>query len=231
MVAGAVLSGAVGLAVAFGGYRLYGFLHGIKVYRDKTKSENLAAPPGLVRLLDASKGGELKFFRINDEVMGGKSISELSIGNGGSSLIFAGTINTNGGGFASCRTLGDEAPLGLSNGTTSTLLVDATGDGFLHKLTLHTADSWQMGTPSWSADFLTERDVRATHRLPLAEFIASKQGRPVRGATLDGSAVTGLGFGLSLYTADGKPNPHFGDGPFHLEVHSVKEVDGGNSGE
>ena len=34
------------------------------------------------------------------------------------------------------------------------LLVDATGDGKRHKLTLHTADSWAMSVPTWAADFV-----------------------------------------------------------------------------
>ena len=48
---------------------------------------------------------------------------------------------------------------------------------------------------------------------------------PTKGVALDASKMTGIGFSLSLYTADGKPNPQFGDGPFRLEVHGVKEVE------
>ena len=137
------------------------------------------------------------------------------------SLEFTGRINTNGGGFASCRTLGDEAPLGLSARTT-TLLVDATGDAQLWKVVLHTADSWSMRTPSWSHDFVAH-PTRTTHRLALRDFLPGRQGTLVKGLPpLDPAAVTGLGFSLSLYTADGKPNPQFGDGPFGLEVHGVR---------
>ena len=46
----------------------------------------------------------------------------------------------------------------------------------------------------------------------------------VASAALDPVEVTGLGFGLSLYTADGKPNTNFGDGPFKLVVHGVEVV-------
>lgn len=139
------------------------------------------------------------------------------------SLVFSGSISTKGGGFANCRTLGDEAPLGLAPGTATALLVDATGDGQLYKVTLHTADSWSMSVPAWSHDFLTSRE-RATHRLRLRDFTPSRQGKPVPGYELDAGQVTGVGFSLSLYTAGGKPNPNFGDGPFRLEIHGVREV-------
>ena len=226
MVGSVALFGG-GIAVAlfgYGGYRIATFVQGIRRYREQAKADWVAAPAKFLTLLDGSAKDDLRFFRINDQVMGGKSTSALAVASASSGgLVFDGVINTNGGGFASCRTLGDEAPLGLAAGTSSVILVDATGDGQLHKLMLHTADSWQMSTPSWAHDFLTS-EKRATYKLPLADFIPSKQGRPVSGAQLDGSGVTGIGFSLSLYTADGKPNPNFGDGPFRLQVHSVREI-------
>jgi hypothetical protein len=112
----------------------------------------------------------------------------------------------------------------LAEGTRSALLVDATGDGQLHKVMLHTADSWQMSTPSWAHDFRAAK-TRATYRLPLSAFVPSKQGRVVRGAKLNAAEVSGIGFSLSLYTADGKPNPFFGSGPFRLQIHGVREVE------
>ena len=218
------VAGVAGLVSIIGGFKLWSFLQSVRLYREDTKSDWIAAPPSfLTRLGVANTPSEqLRFFRINDEVMGGKSTSTLSLGGGGSSLVFSGTINTNGGGFASCRTLGDDAPLGLTK-TSGALLIDAGGDGQLHKVTLHTADSWSMGTPSWSHDFVAKKE-RSTYRLALSDFIAGKQGRPVKNAVLDAAQVTGIGFGLSLYTANGNKNTNFGDGPFRLEVYSVKEV-------
>ena len=85
--------------------------------------------------------------------------------------------DSTGGGFCSCRTLGDDAPLGLP-AAMSALLVDATGDGQRHKLTLHTADSWAMSVPTWAADFIPGK--RTTHRLPLASFVPSIRGRVLK---------------------------------------------------
>ena len=155
--------------------------------------------------------------------MGGKSTSSLAVASDGKTLVFSGEINTNGGGFASFRTLGDEEPLGLPS-SAHALIVDATGDGQRYKLVCHTADSWSMGVPSWSLDFVPTK--RALHTLPLSGFVPSRQGRVVRSLPpLDPAQVTGVGFALSLYTADGKPNEEFGSGPFRLEVHGI-EVEG-----
>lgn len=227
MVAVGPIVGAVGVSLlAFGCFHLHAFLQGIRAYRERTKSETCVVPAlHFLQLLDTSRFGqedELKFFRINDEVMGGRSISSMDY-SPADGLLFSGEINTNGGGFASCRTLGDDVPLGLSNGTQSALIVDATGDGQLHKVMLYTADSWQMSTPSWAHDFLAAKK-RSTYRLPLSAFVPSKQGRVARGVQLNGAEITGIGFSLSLYSADGKPNPSFGAGPFRLHVHGVREV-------
>jgi len=225
-IAGAVCA-AVLAVLGLGCLKAAHFLWKIQTYKKETKANNVEASAGFLALTTESSGTQenpsalcarsLTFFRINDEVMGGKSTSTLVIED--TSLVFAGKINTNGGGFASCRTLGDDQPLGLP-AETSALLLDATGDGQRYKLVLHTADSWAMSVPSWSKDFVPG-PRRTTHRLSLSGFVPSKQGRVQGLPPLDPATVTGFGFALSLYTADGQPNPDFGPGPFRLEVHSV----------
>ena len=151
-------------AVAFGAWKLHGFLQGIRKYRASTMAQSVAVPHSWLQVLEHARQSPLEFFRINDEVMGGKSTSALEFRD--SSLVFSGTINTNGGGFASARTLGDDEPLGLRSGTQTALLVDVTGDGQRHKLTLHTADSWTMTVPVWTHDFIASQK-RTTYRLAL----------------------------------------------------------------
>lgn len=224
-----MLGGPVGVGVAvaaallgLGGYRLVTFVQSIRDYRDRAKTDTCQAPPAWLAVPGRTLP-KLQLFRINDQVMGGRSVSSLEAKRGGS-VDFRGTISTTGGGFASFRTLGDDEPLGVAP-TTRALRIEATGDGQRYKATLHTADSWAMRVPSWSADFRTKEAQRGVYELPLAHFVPSRQGRVVSGAgTIDAAAVTGIGFGLSLYTADGKPNPEFRDGPFNLEVHSAKFV-------
>jgi len=213
-----IVGGVAAVLVSFGAYRLYGFIEKIRMYREKTKSEWVAVPQSFLQLRNGTHP-PLKFFRINDEVMGGKSTSSLEYSD---ALIFNGTINTDGGGFCSIRTLGDDTPLGLSSG--GALLVDAAGDGMLYKVTLHTSDSWSMGTPTWSYDFLA--GDRKTYQIPLSAFVASRQGRSSSEKTLDAEQVTGIGFSLSLLTSDGEANPNFGPGPFSLQVYGVREVSG-----
>ena len=225
--AGALCAALIG----FGCFKAVRLISQIKVYKEGTKAVNVTTPPDFLAMqggllgCGAALGRPLTFFRINDEVMGGKSVSSLAVSGGG--LVFAGEINTNGGGFCSCRTLGDDGPLGLPAEVTA-LLIDATGDGKRHKLTLHTADSWAMSVPTWAADFVPVAGRRATHRLPLSTFVPTIRGRVVKGISLDPTAVTGLGFSLSLYSADGEPNPQFGPGPFSLQAHGVR-VEVGNS--
>lgn len=227
MVVITAIVGAVGgLFFAFGGYRVFGFVKGIKEYRNTTMAVTVdVASPSWLQLASKRAVKPLQFFRINDEVMGGSSTSKLEYYSptlfSPKGLTFAGTINTKGGGFCSCRTLGDDEPLGLTSN--STLLIDATGDGQRHKVMLMTDDSWAMSVPTWTHDFVATKK-RTTHELRLSDFVASVRGSLVKGATLDASMVTGIGFSLSLYTMDGKPNDMFGDGPFALEVHGVREV-------
>ena len=181
-------------------------------------AETLPAPAGWLALPQCRP---LQLFRINDGVMGGRSSSQLAVGASGD-VVFTGTINTNGGGFASFRTLGDDSPLGLAPHCAA-LIVDATGDGQKYKFSLHTGDSWDMASPSWGHDFVA--GARTQHILPLRAFSPTRRGNPLVAAPpLDPTAVTGLGFGLSLYSADGQPNEQFGDGPFRLTIHRVEMV-------
>lgn len=220
------VGGIIAALSTLGGWKIYGFIDTIRKYRQTTMAAYVVCSPTWLQF--ASKAAiqrPLKFFRINDEVMGGKSQSDIAFNSPAflapNGLRFSGVINTNGGGFCSCRTLGDEEPLGLTSN--STLLVDATGDGQRHKVTLMTADSWEMSVPTWAHDFVATKD-RATYRLRLSDFVASKQGRMAKGTKLDAEKVTGIGFSLSLYAMDGEKNDKFGAGPFLLEVHGVREV-------
>ena len=119
--------------------------------------------------------------------------------------------------------VGDNQPLGLTADTRS-ITVDATGDGQMYKVTLHTADSWSMATPVFAHDMKTTAGKRRTYKFSLQKFIPSLRGRPVLVAKLDTASVTGFGFGLSLYTMNGKRNvaPDYKAGPFRLHIHNVK---------
>merc|ERR1719296_81566 len=148
--------------------------------------------------------------------MGGKSQSHLTME--ATHIRFAGTINTNGGGFSSCRTLGDEEPLGFPSNT-EYVEVSAICDERQYHINFMLGDSWSMGMPTWRHDFrAAEPGKLETHRLPLKDFVATTRGRPVPGAVLDATKITGVGISHSMYTMHGEPNPHFGDGDFQVTI-------------
>ena len=78
--------------------------------------------------------------------------------------------------------------------------------------------------PTFSHDFLTTKGAVTTHVLPLAEFAANKRGQKLPDVKLDPSQVQYVGLILSLYTQEGEPNPHFGDGPFQIILHEFEFV-------
>ena len=95
-VAGALCAALLG----FGCFKAVRLVSQIKAYKEGTKAVNVATPPDFLALQGgflgrgAAIGRPLTFFRINDEVMGGKSTSSLAVRGGG--LEFAGEINTDG---------------------------------------------------------------------------------------------------------------------------------------
>eukprot|EP00443_Scrippsiella_acuminata_P072079 CAMPEP_0115447210 /NCGR_PEP_ID=MMETSP0271-20121206/39852_1 /TAXON_ID=71861 /ORGANISM="Scrippsiella trochoidea, Strain CCMP3099" /LENGTH=225 /DNA_ID=CAMNT_0002873281 /DNA_START=39 /DNA_END=716 /DNA_ORIENTATION=- len=216
--------GIFGVAAAFGALRLVSFVRRIKDYRSTAKGAALAAPSGFaIAGATAARAKELHWFVIDDQVMGGKSQSALEMTDAGT-IEFAGTINSNGGGFSSCRTLGDEGPLGFPASAHS-IEVTAAGDGRQYMLTLHTADSWTMSVPSWAHAFSTAPAGREqTHRLKLKDFVPRKQGQPVKGVELDPANVTGVGLSRTRFGLDGKPINDFEDGPFKVTLRRLAVI-------
>eukprot|EP00747_Dinoflagellata_sp_TGD_P170707 gnl/TRDRNA2_/TRDRNA2_202959_c0_seq1.p1 gnl/TRDRNA2_/TRDRNA2_202959_c0~~gnl/TRDRNA2_/TRDRNA2_202959_c0_seq1.p1 ORF type:complete len:241 (+),score=30.45 gnl/TRDRNA2_/TRDRNA2_202959_c0_seq1:44-724(+) len=216
-------SGLAGLGFAgLAGWRAKSFLDRIRAYREKAKGGAKPAPLALaIQGCQAKRAAELSWFVIDDQVMGGRSSSELTMTDG--CIELAGTINTNGGGFCSCRSLGDESPLGFP-ANTKAIEVTGIADSSMYKLNLMTGDSWSMGLPSWSHDFRGAAGVKQTWVLPLESFVPTIRGKTVQAPPLDPAAVTGVGVALSLYDMQGKPNAHFGDGPFKISIHGLKVV-------
>jgi len=230
---------AAGIAVAtgftgVGAWRIKTFLDRIRAYKNTAKAGAQPAPPDLaIQGAAAEHAQELSWFVIDDQVMGGGSSSTLTMNPGWKSPIilgsvpesieFAGTINTKGGGFCSCRTLGDETPLGLLAETTA-IEVTAIADARMYKLMLMTGDSWSMGLPSWGHDIRGEPGVRQSWVLPLASFVPTIRGRKVKGAVLDPTCITGVGLSLSLHDMQGEDNTYFGDGPFKIELEGLRII-------
>ena len=187
----------------------------------------------------------LKWFRLDDGVMGGQSQSnmdsDLAVSSPSDALHFKGTINTSGGGFASLRA---KIPPGSLNEKVSGVRLRFRGDGKTYKFLLSDGargtGSPMSRTPSWQIDVPTkvpENDEAWQEVvLPFDRLVASFGGRPQSRPSqkegnqykFDPKSVGEVGIMLSLMLSDGKPNPKetFGEGifPFSFQLKSIEPV-------
>ena len=143
---------------------------------------------------------------VNDPVMGGRSTSTVTFGDGG--LLFSGNISLdNNGGFASARGPVDPEIGRRAAGATS-LGVQARGDGKTYLVKVETGQPW-----SYIQRFSTEAGVRRTYDLPVGGF--QSVGRfldPVPAVPgLDPSTINRV----AIYILDKQ------EGPFQLIVSAI----------
>ena len=142
---------------------------------------------------------------VNDNVMGGRSEGGFRIEQG--ELQFAGSTNTNGGGFSSIRT--ESVRLDLSNFTGIRLQVR--GDGRRYTWRLQTNARWRGRPVGYWADFQTDAGTWTTVDIPFSRFIPRYRGTTLDGPELDPAQITGMG--LMIYDNL--------DGPFELRLAGV----------
>ena len=158
--------------------------------------------------------------------MGARSSSSLRSERVG--LVFSGSINTNGGGFASWR--GRSRSGGpILTADTRALRVRLTGDGKCYKVTLGSGGGGPFSTaPTWQADVQTSAKATTEVEIPLKDFVPSMRGQPVRGHVLRPAEMLEVGLMLSLYKAGGQKNPEstFGSGifPFEAKLEAIEAV-------
>ena len=143
---------------------------------------------------------------VNDPVMGGRSTSAVTFGDGG--LVFSGNISLeNNGGFASARGPIDSEIGRRAAGATS-LRVRAQGDGKTYMLKVETGQPW-----SYIQRFSTDPGVRRTYDLPVGGFESVGMFlNPAPGAPpLDPSTINRVG----IYILDKQ------EGPFQLIVRAI----------
>lgn len=143
---------------------------------------------------------------VNDPVMGGRSTSTVTFGDGG--LVFSGNISLdNNGGFASARSPVDPGMGRPATGATS-LRVRALGDGKTYAVKVETGQPW-----SYIQRFPTQAGVRSTYDLAVGGF--QPVGRfldPVADAPpLDPSTIDRV----AIYILDKQ------QGPFQLVVSGI----------
>ncbi len=148
---------------------------------------------------------------VNDNVMGGRSVGALEVTP--HSVVFAGALNTNGGGFASVRSR--RLLIALSPFTAVALRIH--GDGREWTCDFRAAATTRGFSVTWKATFPTSADSTTTVRLPFSEFRPSWRGRLVPASQIPPEeafpqAIQSVGFTI----ADGC------DGAFRLEVLGVE---------
>jgi len=150
---------------------------------------------------------------VNDGVMGGVSEGRFRLAPEGA-MEFSGRLSLeNNGGFASVRSRGTD--LGLVAG--DSLVVRARGDGREYLVNL-TVRSGRMAFAYRAPLPTIDGEVTET-TLPLADFVPTSFGRPVRGmGPVNPREVTSVGFMLS----DGRP------GEFRLTIEAIGVLPAGD---
>jgi len=144
---------------------------------------------------------------VNDDVMGGVSMSQFQVLTNGSA-VFSGMISLeNNGGFASVR-----SPSVRENLTgLSAFVIRVCGDGRNYRFTVRTSPGFD--APLYQCNLKTKHDEWQEHRLLFKEFVPTFRGRvltelPLLNPTRD----TSIGFLISGKQA----------GPFRLEIGWLK---------
>jgi len=149
---------------------------------------------------------DLGWYVQNDNVMGGRSEGGFEQVPG--ELIFAGSTNTNGGGFSSIRT----QPFELDLSTYAGIQLRVKADGRRYTWQLQTNALYRDYKVSYWAEFDTTEGEWITVNIPFEKFYPQFRGFKLDGPELDTSEITELG----LYIYDKL------DGPFELRLDNVQ---------
>lgn len=145
---------------------------------------------------------DLDWYVQNDNVMGGRSEGGFNVVK--TELVFAGSTNTNGGGFSSIRTRRFKLDLAKYEGIRLRLKAD--GREYTWQLNTNARNN---GYPvSYWAEFDTPDAEWVEIDIPFAKFYPQFRGFKLDGPELDPSDITEFG----LYIYDKK------DGPFKLQL-------------
>jgi monofunctional biosynthetic peptidoglycan transglycosylase len=163
---------------------------------------------GVLMLTDfTANSPDLDWYVQNDNVMGGRSEGGFETEEKGE-LIFAGSTNTNGGGFSSIRTQPVQLDLSKYDG----IQLRVKGDGRRYTWELQTTARYRNFKVSYWADFNTLKGEWSTVKIPFASFYPQFRGLKLDGPELDTSEIKE--FGLYIYDKL--------DGPFELRLASVQ---------
>ncbi len=162
-------------------------------------------PPEPGRLLTnfAGDGVSMRWNTVLDGVMGGRSSGSFRTLE--RTLLFEGTLNTNGGGFASIRT----APAKLELEGYEGIRVRVRGDGRTYSLRLQ--QSGLRRGVSYRAEFATTAGQWRDVWLPFTDFVPTWRGRILDMPSPDPARVEALGVTIADKV----------DGPFRIELDTI----------
>jgi hypothetical protein len=150
---------------------------------------------------------------VNDNVMGGRSLGALEVTP--TSVVFAGELNTNSGGFASIRSRG--LLTALSPFTAVVLRIH--GDGREWACDFRAAATSRGFSVTWKATFPTSAGSTTMVRLPFSTFRPTWRGQLVPASRIpSGEAFPAAMQSVGFTIADGR------DGAFRIEVLGVEGV-------
>jgi len=152
-----------------------------------------------------ASSADLGWYVVNDNVMGGRSEGDFEQQQG--ELRFAGSTNTNGGGFSSIRT----KPMQLDLSNHAGIRLRFKGDGRRYTWRLTSDARWRGRQVSYWANFETRNGKWSTVNIPFSSFIPQFRGYQLDGPALDPGQIQGMG--LMIYDNQ--------DGPFELQLASV----------
>lgn len=150
---------------------------------------------------------------VNDTVMGGQSTGAVHTSEG--RLVFSGTLNTNGGGFASVRSLELDVALRDSAG----IVVRVLGDGRQYTCDLREAPRVSGSGVSWKAAFRTQKGATMDVRLPFSSFVPTWRGRVLSPKELGRHGPIQETAGSIGFTIADKT-----DGEFRLDVLAIASI-------
>ncbi len=152
--------------------------------------------------------GEVGWFTVDDDVMGGVSSSTVSFAES-STMFFSGTMSLeNNGGFSSVRSDWSPTDLSWADG----VMVRVLGDGKVYRLRIRTAETGR--EISYNAFFETTPEAWAVAYIPFAEMVPTYRGFVMDVGALDAANIGSFGFMLS----DKQP------GEFALQVDWIRAV-------
>lgn len=172
-----------------------------------TTSKPTPAPLPGIELFDFTNG-ELNWYTVDDNVMGGVSRSSVSLVEP-SLLSFSGNMSLdNNGGFSSVRS--NWMPMNLSD--FDGVLLRVLGDGKTYRLRIRSAETGS--EISYNSVFKTTTDSWELFYLPFADMVPTYRGFVMDVGQIDKTAIGSFGFMLS----DKQP------GEFELQVDWIRAV-------